>query len=81
MEYKIDIPKKYSPEAIIQMKVNFMVNYGLSGDTTFNNNPWYAAEILSKIEAFHKPLPKLNSFNRILQKCLNVNPKHKTYGK
>jgi len=69
-KYGCYIPKKYSQEAIIQMKINFMSDFGLSGDIAYNNNAWYAAEILYKIQVLHNPLSELSDFDKALKKCL-----------
>ena len=39
----IEIPTKYSDDAIAEMKIAFMAAFGLSGDVAFSNN-WYYAE-------------------------------------
>ena len=48
-KYDLEIPKKYSGEAVAQMKINFMLSHGLSGETAESNNPYYADEIIKKI--------------------------------
>jgi len=76
-KYDLDIPKRYSKEAVIQMKINFMAYHGLSGDVTEKNTPYYATGILLDIARLEptKPLPELSDFNQVLKKCLNYNPK------
>ncbi|MDD5358373.1 MAG: hypothetical protein PHX80_04450 [Candidatus Nanoarchaeia archaeon] len=46
-KYGFVIPKQFSEQAVEEMKYNFMKYYNLSGDITYRNNTWYAANILT----------------------------------
>ena len=75
-KYDFDIPKRYSIEAIIQMKINFMAYHGLSGDIAEKNSVWYATAILLDIVSINQPQPiqELSEFDKVLKKCLDYNP-------
>jgi len=45
----IEIPNRYSYDAMIRLKVDFMVSYGLSGETAEKNMPQYCDEIIKAI--------------------------------
>jgi hypothetical protein len=74
-----DIPKRFTKEAVTELKEVFYVRFGLSGHTTINNLPYYAEMILEDIEKNFTPTPaskidfdKLSEFDKVLVKCLNT---------
>ncbi len=44
-KYDLDIPAKISPQAVVNMKLSFMINFNLSGDVAYKNSEYYANEI------------------------------------
>lgn len=49
-KYNFYIPTKFNAESIELMKYNFMKYHNLSGDIAYNNNAFYAAEIIYEME-------------------------------
>ncbi len=82
-KYDIDCPKRYSVEAIVEMKIDMMSKFNMSGDIIEGNLPAYAAEVLVEI---NKAFPLIesqaiktrsdfkNDFDFALYNCLIVKP-------
>jgi hypothetical protein len=48
--YEVELPTKFDAEAIAQMKIYFMSEYGLSGDIAEANSKYYAIDIIKDIQ-------------------------------
>lgn len=67
------IPTRYDEHAVGFMKANFN-EFGLTGEITLLNNPYYAELVYSEINNF-KTFEKLSVFNKSLKKGLGFSPK------
>lgn len=65
-KFEFKIPDKYCPDAVLQMKQNFIDMFGLSGDIAYQNNASYANDILNKIE-LQVETDKQTEFDRIMR--------------
>ena len=73
-KFKIDIPTHFTVGAVMKMKEAFKKNFNLSGNIAYNNNAFYAMEIVLDLEK-HIRVGKMNTFNRALHKCLTHKPR------
>ncbi len=50
-KYNLDLPKKMGNDAILDIKITFLLQFGLDGNTAILNSEYYADEIEKAITA------------------------------